>query len=72
MGETDDRSALIQVIAWQWIGDKPLPEPMMTHFTDTYIYTCQLTGPSLNIKTVFPRYGDSHVKDKMAATLFYL
>ena len=21
-------------------------------------------GPSLNIKTVFPRYGDSHVKDK--------
>ena len=21
-------------------------------------------GPRLNIKTVFPRYGDSHVKDK--------
>ena len=21
-------------------------------------------GPCLNIKTVFPRYGDSHVKDK--------
>ena len=24
---------------------------------------CQ-PGPRLNIKTVFPRYGDSHVKDK--------
>ena len=23
-----------------------------------------LAGPRLNIKTVFPRYGDSHVKDK--------
>ena len=22
------------------------------------------SGPCLNIKTVFPRYGDSHVKDK--------
>ena len=22
------------------------------------------SGPRLNIKTVFPRYGDSHVKDK--------
>ena len=25
---------------------------------------CRETGPRLNIKTVFPRYGDSHVKDK--------
>ena len=24
------------------------------------------SGPHLNIKTVFPRYGDSHVKDKMS------
>ena len=30
--------------------------------------TCQYKdpGPCLNIKTVFPRYGDSHVKDKTA------
>ena len=24
----------------------------------------EIAGPCLNIKTVFPRYGDSHVKDK--------
>ena len=29
-------------------------------------------GPRLNIKTVFPRYGDSHVKDKTAVRTSYL
>ena len=29
-------------------------------------------GPRLNIKTVFPRYGDSHVKDKTVARPYYL
>ena len=29
-------------------------------------------GPRLNIKTVFPRYGDSHVKDKTVARPSYL
>ena len=29
-------------------------------------------GPHLNIKTVFPRYGNSHVKDKTVARLSYL
>ena len=28
-------------------------------------------GPLLNIKTVFPRYGDSHVKDKTAVRTSY-
>ena len=32
----------------------------------------QLSGPRLNIKTVFPRYGDSHVKDKTVARPSYL
>ena len=30
----DDKSALVQVIAWRRIGDKPLPEPMVAQFTD--------------------------------------
>ena len=30
------------------------------------------TGPHLNIKTVFPRYGDSHVKDKAVARPSYI
>ena len=29
-------------------------------------------GPCLNIRTIFPRYGDSHVKDETVARLSYL
>ena len=32
----------------------------------------QQPEPRLNIKTVFPRYGDSHVKDKTVARPSYL
>ena len=33
---------------------------------------CRQSGPRLNIKTVFPRYGDSHVKDKTVMRPSYL
>ena len=33
----DNKPALVWVMAWRWTGDKPLPEPMLTHFTDTYM-----------------------------------
>ena len=33
----DNKAALVQVMAWRRTGDKPLPEPMMTQFTDTYM-----------------------------------
>ena len=36
-----------------------------------YLYF-SVSGPRLNIKTVFPRYGDSHVKDKTVARPSYL
>ena len=36
-GPTDNISALVQVMAWCRAGDKPLPEPMMTLFTNAYI-----------------------------------
>ena len=36
MSPFDKKAALVQVMAWR-IGDKPLPEPMMTQFTDAYI-----------------------------------
>ena len=29
--------ALVQVMAWRRTDDKPLPEPMMNQFTDTYM-----------------------------------
>ena len=33
----DNKAALVQVMARCWIGDKPLPEPMLTPFTDAYM-----------------------------------
>ena len=36
-GPIDNKSALVQVIAWCRTGDKPLPEAMMTQFNDAYM-----------------------------------
>ena len=36
-GPIDNKSALVQVMAWCRIGDKPLSEPMLTLFTDAYM-----------------------------------
>ena len=33
----DNKLALVKVVAWRRTGDKPLPEPMMTQFTEAYI-----------------------------------
>ena len=33
-GSNDNNSALIEIMAWHRIGDKPLPEPMMSEFMD--------------------------------------
>ena len=33
-GQVDNKSALVQVMAWRWTGDKPLPKFMLTQFTD--------------------------------------
>ena len=33
----DNKSALVRVMAWRRTGDKPLPEPMMSQFTDAYM-----------------------------------
>ena len=36
-GPIDNKSVLVQVIAWHRTGDKPLSEPMLTQFTDAYV-----------------------------------
>ena len=36
-GPIDYKSALVQVMAWHRTGEKPLPESMLTKFTDAYI-----------------------------------
>ena len=33
----ENKPALVQVMAWHRIGDKPLPEPRLTPFTDAYM-----------------------------------
>ena len=37
-GPIDSKRALVQVMAWCRTGDKPLPEPMLTQFTDAYMW----------------------------------
>ena len=34
----DNEPALVQAVGWRRRGDKPLPEPMMTQFTDAYMW----------------------------------
>ena len=36
-GLIDNKSGLVQVMAWGPTGDKPLPEPMLTQFTGAYM-----------------------------------
>ena len=36
-GPVDSMSPLVQIMAWHWTGDKPLPEPVMSQVT--YAYT---------------------------------
>ena len=36
-GPNENKSALVQVMAWRRIGDKPLPEPILAEFTDAYM-----------------------------------
>ena len=36
-GPIDYKLALVQVVAWHQTGEKPLPESMLTQFTDAYI-----------------------------------
>ena len=35
--EIGENPALVQVMAWRRTGEKPLPEQMMTPFTDAYM-----------------------------------
>ena len=36
-GPIDNNPALVQILAWRRIGDKPLFEPMLTQITDAYM-----------------------------------
>ena len=36
-GPIDNKSSLVQVMAWQLPSDKSFPEPMLTQFPDAYM-----------------------------------
>ena len=36
-GSTDYKSSLVQVMAWCWTADKPLPEPLLIQFAIPYM-----------------------------------
>ena len=36
-GPSDNKSALVQVLAWRRSGNKPLYEPMVASFNDAYM-----------------------------------
>ena len=36
-GQIDNIQALVQIMAWRRIGDKPLSEPMLPRFSDAYM-----------------------------------
>ena len=37
MSPIEHKQVLVPLMAWRLTGHKPLPEPMMTQFTDTYM-----------------------------------
>ena len=51
MGPINNIPAMVQIMAWRPIGDNPLSEPMLTRFTDAYMFTSsngsifRVTGP---------------------------
>ena len=36
-GPIDSKAALVQVMVWRGAGDKPLPESMLSQFTNAYM-----------------------------------
>ena len=56
-GPINNKSALVQVMAWRQTSDKPLPEPMMTQFTDAFI--CGTRGSWVN--SSLPGLGPSYL-----------
>ena len=46
-GPINNKSALVQVLAWHQIGDKSLSEPMLTWFTDAFVL-CGTRGRWVN------------------------
>ena len=60
-GPINNTSVLVQVLSWRRKGDSPLPKPMITWFTNAYIYIHLYASPVLNMLLVF-KHMDTHRK----------
>ena len=57
-GLVDNNLALVQIMVWGWKCDKPLSEPMLTRFTDAYVWhQGEMNWPRLH-STMFWFKGD--------------
>ena len=54
-GPIDNNPAVVQIMAWRRIGDKPLSEPMLTWFGDAYM---RHKGDELNCSSDKPQIKD--------------
>ena len=52
----DNKPALVEIMAWRLTGDKPLSEPMMAYFTDTYM---QNFVPKVKIQIIWKKIDES-------------
>ena len=43
-GPIENMPAMVQVMAWRRTGDKPLSEPVMTEFNNTYMHHLALVS----------------------------
>ena len=43
-GLSDNNPALVSIMVWRWICNKPLSEPMLVRFTDAHICVCVYTA----------------------------
>ena len=47
----DDKSSLVQVMAWHLTGAKPLPESVMTQFTNEYMHHWDIVNTNFTHST---------------------
>ena len=53
---------LVQIMVWHWTGDKPLPETMLSWFTEVYASHSSLT---ISLLYVGPLFGKSGFKQRL-------
>ena len=56
-GPIDNKSALVQMMTWHRVGNKPLFEPMIASFTDAYML-------DLDVRTVLMNHIQEHIRPK--------